>query len=123
MANTLSNPTKIARMTVRAFENELVMARNVFRGYESEWGKDQNLGNVYLFCRNFLGIRFSSITHFPREVGSEIRLWRAHPFTSKPVSIFISILIEPTVFMFTFTDPKNILLELISGLEERLRTS
>lgn len=42
MSNTLLNPTKIARMAIRAFENELVFAPRVFRGYESEWKKDQN---------------------------------------------------------------------------------
>jgi hypothetical protein len=42
MANTLLNPTRYVREAIMAFENALVAAKKVHRGYESEWGTDQN---------------------------------------------------------------------------------
>jgi hypothetical protein len=42
MANTILNPTIIAQTAVRILENELVMARKVYRGYEDEFDKKIN---------------------------------------------------------------------------------
>lgn len=37
MANTILNPSIIAKMAVRILDNELVYAKNVYRGYEDEF--------------------------------------------------------------------------------------
>lgn len=42
MANTVLNPTIIAKAAVRILENELVMAGKCFRGYENEFEKKVN---------------------------------------------------------------------------------
>jgi hypothetical protein len=42
MANTILNPTIIAKAAVRILDNELVMANRVYRGYEDEFGKKVN---------------------------------------------------------------------------------
>ena len=42
MANTVLNPSIIAKTSVRILENELVMARNVYRGYEEEFDRKIN---------------------------------------------------------------------------------
>ena len=42
MANTILNPTIIARAAVRILENELVMGARVYRGYEDEFDKRVN---------------------------------------------------------------------------------
>jgi len=42
MANTILNPTIIAKAAVRILDNELVMANRVYRGYEDEYGKKSN---------------------------------------------------------------------------------
>ena len=42
MANTVLNPTIIAKAAVRILENELVMAKNVYRDYEAEYDKNVN---------------------------------------------------------------------------------
>ena len=42
MANTVLNPTIIAKTAVRILENELVMGRQVYRGYEEEFDKKVN---------------------------------------------------------------------------------
>ena len=42
MANTILNPTIIAQTAVRILENELVMGRQVYRGYENEFDKKIN---------------------------------------------------------------------------------
>jgi len=42
MANTVLNPSIIAKTSVRILENELVMARNVYRGFEEEFDRKIN---------------------------------------------------------------------------------
>jgi hypothetical protein len=42
MANTILNPSIIAKAAVRILDNELVMANRVYRGYEDEFGKKVN---------------------------------------------------------------------------------
>lgn len=42
MANTVLNPTIIAKAAVRILDNELVMANRVYRGYEDEFDKKVN---------------------------------------------------------------------------------
>lgn len=42
MANTILNPSIIAKAAVRILDNELVMGKRVFRGYEDEYGKKVN---------------------------------------------------------------------------------
>ena len=42
MANTILNPSIIAKAAVRILDNELVMANRVYRSYEDEFGKKQN---------------------------------------------------------------------------------
>jgi P22 coat protein - gene protein 5 len=42
MPNTILNPTVIAKAAVRILENELVMGRKVYRGYEEEFDKKIN---------------------------------------------------------------------------------
>jgi len=42
MANTILNPSIIAKAAVRILDNELVMANRVYRGYEDEYGKKTN---------------------------------------------------------------------------------
>src|SRR5258705_13956855 len=42
MANTILNPSIIAKAAVRILDNELVMANRVFRGYEVGFGKKVN---------------------------------------------------------------------------------
>ena len=42
MANTFITPTVIAKAAVRILDNELVMARQVYRAYESEFDKTVN---------------------------------------------------------------------------------
>jgi P22 coat protein - gene protein 5 len=42
MANTILNPSIIAKAAVRILENELVMGRRVYRGYEDEFEKKVN---------------------------------------------------------------------------------
>lgn len=42
MANTILNPSIIAKAAVRILDNELVMGNRVYRGYEDEFGKKVN---------------------------------------------------------------------------------
>jgi P22 coat protein - gene protein 5 len=42
MANTILNPSIIAKAAVRILDNELVMGKRVYRGYEEEFGKKVN---------------------------------------------------------------------------------
>ncbi len=42
MANSILNPTVIAKAAVRILDNELVMANRVFRGYEGEFSQTVN---------------------------------------------------------------------------------
>ena len=42
MANTILNPSIIAKAAVRILENELVMANLIYRGYEDEFEKKVN---------------------------------------------------------------------------------
>ena len=42
MANTILNPSIIAKAAVRILDNELVMANRVYRGYEDEFAKRIN---------------------------------------------------------------------------------
>jgi hypothetical protein len=42
VANTVLNPSIIARAAVRILDNELVAAKRVFRGYEEEFSKSVN---------------------------------------------------------------------------------
>src|SRR5215204_1658807 len=42
MANTIINPTIIAKAAVRILDNELVMANRVYRGYEAAYEKKVN---------------------------------------------------------------------------------
>src|SRR5882672_384834 len=42
MANTILNPSIIAKAAVRILDNELVMANRVYRGYEDEFAKKVN---------------------------------------------------------------------------------
>jgi hypothetical protein len=42
MANTVLNPTIIAKAAIRILDNELVMANRVYRGYEDEFAKKVN---------------------------------------------------------------------------------
>jgi hypothetical protein len=46
MANTILNPSIIAKAAVRILDNELVMAKQVFRGYEDEFTNKVNGYNV-----------------------------------------------------------------------------
>jgi hypothetical protein len=46
MANTILNPSIIAKAAVRILDNELVMANQVFRGYEDEFTNKVNGYNV-----------------------------------------------------------------------------
>ena len=43
MANTVLNPSIIAKTSVRILENELVMGSHVYRGYEESRSQDQRL--------------------------------------------------------------------------------
>ena len=42
MANTVLNPSIIAKTSVRILENELVMGGHVYRGYEEEFDRKVN---------------------------------------------------------------------------------
>ena len=46
MANVFSNPSMVAAEALRHLQNNMVMAPNVYRGYEKEWDKRPNGWNV-----------------------------------------------------------------------------